>query len=108
MMNDCFNEALAKIKVIAGGLYGGHYEPQSKRDVDLADALMKVHTVMQERYMSIRRGHSVKVIAGFSVGARGVVEFVEPSGEKIWVLRDNASTAVFYRPEELAKIDPIV
>ncbi len=108
MMNDCFYEALAKIKLIAGGLYGGHYEPVSKRDTDLADALMKVHKVMEERYMSIRRGHTVRVVAGFNVGARGIVEFVEPSGEKIWVLRDGASTPVFYHPSELQKIDPIV
>ncbi len=108
MMNDYFNEALAKIKLIAGGLYGGHYEPMSKRDTDLADALMRVHKVMEERYNSIRRGHTVKVVAGFNTGTRGIVEFVEPSGEKIWVLRDGASTPVFYRPDELQKIDPIV
>ena len=108
MMNDCFNEALSKIKLIAGGLYGGHYEPMSKRDVELADTLMKVHKVMEERYTGIRRDHRVKVIAGFNVGATGVVEFVEPSGKKIWVLRDGASTPVFYHPSELQKIDPIV
>lgn len=44
MMNDCFNEALEKIKLIAGGLYGVHYEPQSKRDVDLADAFVVAST----------------------------------------------------------------
>lgn len=105
-MNDSFVQALEKIKLIAGGLYGGHHGPKSNRDVDLADTLMKVHKVMEERYTSIRRGHSVKVIAGFNVGARGIVEFVEPSGEKIWVLRDGASTPVFYHPSELKKIDP--
>lgn len=108
MMNDNFNQAMLTLKHLAGGLYGGTYEPKSDRDVDLADTLMKVHKVMEERYMGIRRGHRVKVVAGFNVGAHGVVEFVEPSGEKIWVLRDGASTPVFYHPKELQKIDPAV
>ncbi len=108
MTTDNFNQAMVTLRLLAGGLYGGQYEPKSDRDVDLADALMKVHKVMEERYTSIRRGHSVKVVAGFNVGARGIVEFVEPSGEKIWVLRDGASTPVFYHPEELKKIDPAV
>lgn len=101
MMNDNFAEALQKIRLIAGGLYGGQYEPKSNRDVDLANALMKVHAAMTDRYETLRRGHTVKVVAGFNVGARGIVEFVEPSGEKIWVLHDGASTPVFYHPKEL-------
>lgn len=105
MMNDNFEDALSKIKLIAGGLYGGHYEPKSNRDVDLANALMKVHDTMHEKHSALRRGHVVQVIAGFNVGARGVVEFVEPSGQKIWVLRNGASTPVFYHPDELIKID---
>lgn len=106
MMNDNFVESLQKIRLIAGGLYGGQYEPKSNRDVDLAKALMKVHAAMVDRYETLRRGHTVKVIAGFNVGAKGVVEFVEPSGEKIWVLRDYTCTPVFYHPKELQKIDP--
>lgn len=39
--------------------------------------------------------------AGFHKGAHGTVEFVEPSGKKVWVLRDHASTPVYYHPDEL-------
>jgi hypothetical protein len=39
--------------------------------------------------------------AGFHKGATGTVEFVEPSGQKIWVLRDGSSGPVFYIPSEL-------
>lgn len=39
--------------------------------------------------------------AGFHKGAHGTVEFVEPSGQKVWVLRDHASTPVYYHPDEL-------
>lgn len=39
--------------------------------------------------------------AGFHKGAHGVVEFVEPSGKKVWVLRDHATTPVYYHPDEL-------
>lgn len=103
-MNDSFEDALSKIKLIAGGLYGGHYEPKSNRDVDLAITLMKVHDKMHEKHSALRRGHVVQVIAGFNVGARGVVEFVEPSGQKVWVLRNGASNPVYYHPDELQKI----
>lgn len=51
----------------------------------------------------LKRGDRVVAnnTAGFNKGARGTVEFVEPSGERIWVLRDNSSGPVFYGPSEL-------
>ena len=39
--------------------------------------------------------------AGFNRGATGVVKYVEPSGQKIWVLRDGTSSDVFYFHYEL-------
>lgn len=39
--------------------------------------------------------------AGFHRGAEGTVQFVEPSYEKVWVLRDHSSGPVFYFPNEL-------
>ncbi|WP_373034090.1 hypothetical protein [Sulfurovum sp.] len=39
--------------------------------------------------------------AGFNRGATGVVKYVEPTGDKIWVLRDGASGDVFYFHYEL-------
>ena len=61
---------------------------------------------MENEPISFKRGDRVKVkqTAGFHKGASGVVEFVEPSGEKIWVTRDGASRPVFYYGEELEAI----
>lgn len=42
--------------------------------------------------------------AGFHRGARGAVEFHAPDG-RVWVMRDGASSCVFYYPHELIK-DP--
>lgn len=42
----------------------------------------------------------VNQTAGFNSGARGVVEYVEPSG-KLWVLRDGSNSACYYLPTEL-------
>lgn len=39
--------------------------------------------------------------SGFHKGAVGTIEFVEPSGRKVWVLRDGARCAVYFHPEEL-------
>ena len=38
--------------------------------------------------------------AGFHKGAKGVINYIEPSG-KCWVRRDHASTDVFYEQDEL-------
>lgn len=47
-MNDNFEDALSKIKLIAGGLCGGNYEPRSARDIELADQLLNLHDRMQK------------------------------------------------------------
>lgn len=107
MKLDGFQSALQRLYVIAGGLYGVNYEPKSTRDVELATNIIGFINQMQHTY-GYKRNDRVVVIKGFNVGAKGNIEFVEPSGEKIWVLRDGASTPVFYRPDELQKIDPIV
>jgi hypothetical protein len=41
--------------------------------------------------------------SGFHVGAKGTVKFVEPSGQIIWVIRDGATTPVYFRNTELDK-----
>ena len=48
-------------------------------------------------------GSRVKVIAGFNVGARGTVRYIEPTG-RLWVRRDNAGSDVFYHPEEVVEL----
>lgn len=45
----------------------------------------------------------VKMNAGFHKGAHGVIKFVEPSGNRVWVIRDGASTPVWYSPMELER-----
>jgi transcription antitermination factor NusG len=49
---------------------------------------------------SIKVGSRVKVVSGFNVGVKGTVSYIEPTG-KMWVMRDDASTDVFYHPEEV-------
>lgn len=39
--------------------------------------------------------------SGFNPGATGVVKYVEPNGLRIWVLRDGASSDVFFHSKEL-------
>jgi hypothetical protein len=63
--------------------------------------LIKQHFEDPDR--SFRVGGRVKVIAGFNVGAKGTVNYIEPSG-KLWVRRDGASSDVFYMPEEVKVI----
>jgi len=54
-------------------------------------------------YHTLRVGDRVKVIAGFNVGACGEIQFIEPR-EKIWVLRDNTKSPMFYIRDELELI----
>lgn len=53
-----------------------------------------------------KRGDRVEVNnqSGFHRGAKGIVEFVEPSG-KVWVLRDKCVSAVFFYPKELDLVE---
>ena len=53
---------------------------------------------------SIRVGSRVKVVSGFNVGAKGTVSYIEPTG-RMWVMRDGASTDVFYTPDEVVRIE---
>jgi hypothetical protein len=38
------------------------------------------------------------------VGAKGTVSYIEPTG-RMWVMRDGASTDVFYTPDEVVRIE---
>lgn len=54
----------------------------------------------------IARGSKVKVVAGFSVGSSGVVEFVEPlPGGKIWVTRNGDSGPKYWYEHELEIVE---
>jgi len=54
--------------------------------------------------LSIKVGSRIKVISGFNVGAKGTVSYIEPSG-KLWVMRDGASSDVFYHPNEIVELN---
>lgn len=62
-------------------------------------------TIPIEKIYTFRRGDRVRVTqsASFHKGAIGVVEFVQPSG-KVWVLRDNSGSPVYYHADELELI----
>lgn len=47
-------------------------------------------------------GDRIKVVAGFNIGAKGVIQYIEPSG-KLWVRRDGASSDVFYMRDEVVR-----
>jgi len=48
----------------------------------------------------IKVGSRVKVISGFHVGIHGTVKYIEPAG-RLWVIRDGASSDVFYNVNEV-------
>lgn len=51
----------------------------------------------------LKIGDTIKVVAGFNVGASGVINYIDPTG-KIWVRRKGADSDVFYYIYELKKI----
>ena len=53
---------------------------------------------------SIKVGSRIKVVSKFNVGARGTVNYIEPSG-KLWVRRDGASSDVSYYPTEVIGVE---
>ena len=48
----------------------------------------------------LRVGDTCRIVSGFSTGARGIVQFVEPEGH-IWLQREFASAPTRHLPEEL-------
>lgn len=63
----------------------------------IAYVRMKYHVGMFKRGDRVRASEN----AGFHRGATGVVEFVEPSYKRVWVLRDHSTSPVYYAPVEL-------
>ena len=47
---------------------------------------------------------NLRYVSGFNVGAKGTVSYIEPTG-RMWVMRDGASTDVFYTPDEVVRIE---
>ncbi len=71
--------------------------------IELLEAEIDSYRVRdKEEKKTFKRGDRVQANeqAGFHKGAKGTVQYVEPSG-KIWVLKDGASSDVFYYPDEL-------
>ena len=71
------------------------------------EEIQRLHNVLSDIFGwdKLRVGDRVlvKQTAGFHKGAKGVIQYIEPSG-KCWVRRDHASSDVWYAPEELEKI----
>ena len=65
---------------------------------------VKEHFGVESTSTSIKVGSRVKVVSGFNVGAKGTVSYIEPTG-RMWVMRDGASTDVFYTPDEVVRIE---
>jgi hypothetical protein len=63
-----------------------------------ANDLIKQHFGVEDK--SIKVGSRIKVVSKFNVGARGTVNYIEPTG-KLWVRRDGASSDVSYYPTEV-------
>jgi hypothetical protein len=86
--------------------WGIHNSRTIPYDFELAclysECLSKVFNVVVNQKFFFR-GTRVRAnsTSHFSKGATGTVEFVEPNGQKIWVLRDASSGPVFYTPSEL-------
>jgi transcription antitermination factor NusG len=76
--------------------------------LDYADGSVHHSECLLEHFgvddVSIKVGSRIKVISGFSVGAKGTVNYIDPSG-KMWVRRDGASSDVFYHPEEVIGVE---
>lgn len=73
------------------------------RRAGLVHARMIIKQLVNVDDNKLKRDDRVIVKSGFNVGAHGVVEFVQPCYNVIWVLRDNASSPVSYRPDELER-----
>ena len=71
-------------------------------DGDTCAEQIKKHFGVEDN--SIKVGSRVKVVSGFNVGAKGTVSYIEPTG-RMWVMRDGASTDVFYHPEEVIGVE---
>jgi len=73
----------------------GEYELTREYDVWIDEPMIDLY--------EWKKGDRVRATnnAGFHKGAVGTVEFVEPSGKKVWVKRDGSTNAVYYHPEEL-------
>ena len=67
-----------------------------------ANELIKEHFGVEDN--SIKVGSRIKVVSKFNVGARGTVNYIEPSG-KLWVRRDGASSDVSYYPTEVIGVE---
>jgi hypothetical protein len=69
--------------------------------------LNSIQPILPPRQIQIGDRVKANAKASFHVGAEGVVQFVEPSYEKVWVLRDRSSSPVFYAPKELDVITKV-
>jgi len=89
---DCFSEKFAELIIRECSDIADKAEPYKAND------LIKQHFGVEDK--SIKVGSRIKVVSKFNVGARGTVNYIEPTG-KLWVRRDGASSDVSYYPTEV-------
>lgn len=92
-------------RAFGNGKHSTHEEAMNYTSA-VGNAKAKVETPA-EVYTGFVRGMRVLINenSGFSKGARGAVVFVEPSGKRVWVHRDRASSPCFFMPHELTLDD---
>ena len=88
---------------------GGLFNPESMNHEEVRNLLMEIREYLMQidfgvEDASIEVGSRIKVISGFNVGAKGTVNYIEPTG-RMWVRRDGASSDVFYHPEEVKLVE---
>lgn len=83
--------------------YGGLGEGQAA-----ADAITRLaYKAEVKAKIKARFGPGTRVVinekSGFSRGSKGTVQFHDPT-DKVWVLRDGADSAAFFRANELTRL----
>lgn len=118
-MNDFIKEAIDRAndafckRAGVTGTYHNDFTPQFA-EILIDDICKEISNYTDGKAAAavLRRKYSVGIFkrgdrvvanytAGFHKGAHGVIEFVEPSYQRVWVLRDGSTTPVYYSPDEL-------
>jgi hypothetical protein len=96
-------EELARAMMHAGRVKGVELADVAKWPgytwfAQVAAAVLDQYVVWKPRPLQV--GDTCRIVSGFSTGARGMIQFVEPGGH-IWLQREYASSPTRHLPEEL-------
>jgi hypothetical protein len=96
---------------MSGGAYVAHKPWRKARPEDLVVLTMAKEREFQNRFSPKRFGKNRRVIASrssFAQNSRGVVEFQEPLGGRVWVRRDGSSSPSWFYADELDYEVPVI